>query len=168
MIKGMDDDKLSALMKDVKAGVESGLFETEAEGIKLLLQKKIYGVMDMPGEAQGDRIRELELMISRDQEVPAGMVKSVAEHIYNIESGVYPEEVQKDLNKTKTYIKPNHIEGIKKDDEGEVTEIVLSASYDKTYTTGQIYFDAQTGNLFKKVSKEGEAPLFVRVDYEKN
>ena len=168
MIKGMDDDKLSALMKDVKAGVESGLFETEAEGIKLLLQKKIYGVMDMPGEAQGDRIRELELMISRDQEVPAGMVKSVAEHIYNIESGVYPEEVQKDLNKTKTYIKPNHIEGVKKDTEGEVSEIVLSSIYDKTYTTGQIYFDAQTGNLFKKVSKEGEAPLFVRVDYEKN
>ena len=168
MIKGMDDDKLSALMKDVKAGVESGLFETEAEGIKLLLQKKIYGVMDMPGEAQGDRIRELELMISRDQEVPAGMVKSVAEHIYNIESGVYPEEVQKDLNKTKTYIKPNHIKGMKKDAEGEVSEIVLDSIYDKTYTTGQIYFDAQTGNLFKKVSKEGEAPLFVRVDYEKN
>ena len=168
MIKGMDDDKLSALMKDVKAGVESGLFKTEAEGIKLLLQKKIYGVMDMPGEAQNDRIRELEQMISRDQEVPAGMVKSVAEHIYNIETGVYPEDIQKDLNKTKTYIKPNHIEGVKKDDEGEVSEIVLSSIYDKTYTTGQIYFDAQTGNLFKKVSKEGEAPLFVRVDYEKN
>ena len=168
MIKGMDDDKLSALMKDVKAGVESGLFKTEAEGIKLLLQKKIYGVMDMPGEAQNDRIRELEQMISRDQEVPAGMVKSVAEHIYNIETGVYPEDIQKDLNKTKTYIKPNHIEGVKKDDDGEVSEIVLSSIYDKTYTTGQIYFDAQTGNLFKKVSKEGEAPLFVRVDYEKN
>ena len=168
MIKGMDDDKLSALMKDVKAGVLAGEFPDEATGIKLLLQKKIYGVLDMPGEVKGDRIRELELMISRDQEVPAGMVKSVAEHIYNIESGVYPEEVQKDLNKTKTYIKPNHIKGMKKDAEGEVSEIVLDTIYDKTYTTGQIYFDAQTGNLFKKVSKEGEAPLFVRVDYETN
>jgi hypothetical protein len=168
LIKGMDEDKLSALMKDVKAGVEAGEFANEAEGIKLLLQKKIYGVLDMPGEVKGDRIRELELMISRDQEVPAGMVKSVAEHIYNIESGVYPEEVQKDLNKTKTYIKPNHIKGMKKDAEGEVSEIVLDTIYDKTYTTGQIYFDAQTGNLFKKVSKEGEAPLFVRVDYKTN
>jgi hypothetical protein len=168
MIKGMDDDKLSALMKDVKAGVLAGEFPDEATGIKLLLQKKIYGVLDMPGEVKGDRIRELELMISRDQEVPAGMVKSVAEHIYNIESGVYPEEVQKDLNKTKTYIKPNHIKGMKKDAEGEVSEIVLDTIYDKTYTTGQIYFDAQTGNLFKKVSKEGEAPLFVRVDYKTN
>ena len=40
LIKGMDEDKLSALMKDVKAGVESGLFKDEQEGIKLLLQKK--------------------------------------------------------------------------------------------------------------------------------
>ena len=44
LIKGMDDDKLSALMKDVKAGVESGLFANEAEGINQLLKKKIYGV----------------------------------------------------------------------------------------------------------------------------
>ena len=168
MIKGMDDDKLSALMKDVKAGVESGLFKTEAEGIKLLLQKKIYGVMDMPGEAQGDRIRALEDKIARDQEVPTGMIKSVAEHIYNIETDFYPEDVRPDLNRTKTYIKPNHIEGVKKDADGEVSEIVLAAIYDKTYITGQIYFDAQTGNLFKRVSKEGEAPLFVRVDYETN
>jgi len=166
MIKGLNDDQLNALMKDVKAGVESGLFKTEAEGIKLLLQKKIYGVMDMPGEAQDDRIRELELMIARDQEVPAGMIKGVAQHIYNIENDVYPEDVRPDLNKTKTYIKPNHIEGVKKDDKGEVSEIVLASIYDKTYITGQIYYDAQTGNLFKKVSKEGEATLFVRVDYE--
>ena len=50
LIKGMDDDKLSALMKDVKAGVEAGEFATEAEGVRKLLQKKIYGVLDEPGE----------------------------------------------------------------------------------------------------------------------
>ena len=165
MIKGMNDDQLSALMKDAKAAVQSGLYNDENAAIRALLKKKIYGVQDMPGEVQADRIRELELMISRDQEVPAGMVKSVAEHIYNIETGVYPEDIQKDLNKTKTYIKPNHIEGVKKDADGEVTEIVLAAAYDKTYTTGQIYFDAQTGSLFKKVSKEGEAPRFIKVVY---
>ena len=165
MIKGMDDDKLSALMKDVKAGVESGLFADEKEGINQLLKKKIYGVQDMPGEAENARIRELELMISRDQEVPAGMIKSVANHIYKIETGAYPEEVQADLNKTKTYIKPNHIEGVKKVD-GEVTEIVINSNYDQTYTSGQIYFDAQTGDLFKRTSKQGEAVIFTKVIFE--
>ena len=163
LIKGMDEDKLSALMKDVKAGVESGLFKDEKEGINQLLKKKIYGVQDMPGEAEADRIRELELMISRDQEVPAGMIKSVAEHIYKIETDAYPEDVRGDLNKTKTYIKPNHIAGVKRDDNGDVIEIVLDSAYDKTYSPNQIYFDAQTGGLFKNVSKEGEAPRFIKV-----
>ena len=166
MLEGMDEDKLSALMKDVKAGVESGLFPDEATGIKLLLQKKIYGVLDMEGEAENARIREIEVMVSRDQEVPTGMIKAVATHIYKMETNAYPEEVQKDLNRTKTYIKPNHIEGVKRDDDGEVIEIVVNSNYEKTYTSGQIYFDAQTGDLFKRTSKAGEAVIFTKVIFE--
>ena len=163
LIKGMDEDKLSALMKDVKAGVEAGEFATEAEGIKLLLQKKIYGVLDMPGEAENARIRELELMISRDQEVPAGAIRAVAEHIYKIETGAYPEDIQTDLNRTKTYIKPNHISSTVKDAEGNITEILLDGRYAKSYVRGQIYFDPGTGELFSNQGKEGEAPRFVLV-----
>jgi len=166
MIKGMDEDKLSALMRDVKAGVEADEFASEAEGIKLLLQKKIYGVLDMPGEAESARIRELEVMISRDLEAPTGIIRSVAEHIYKIETGAYPEDIQADLNKVKTYIKPQHQVGTKKDAEGGVIEILVDAMYNQTYKKGQIYFDPQTGNLFKNVSKEGEAPRFVKVILE--
>ena len=166
MIKGMNDDQLSALMKDAKAAVQSDLYKDENAAIRDLLKKKIYGVQDMPGEAEADRVRELEQMIARDQEVPAGMIKGVAQHIYNIETDFYPEDIRPDLNKTKTYIKPNHIKAVKKDDDGDVSEIILDTVYDKTYTTGQIYYDAQTGSLFKKVSKEGEAPRFVKVIYE--
>jgi 5-hydroxyisourate hydrolase-like protein (transthyretin family) len=165
LIKGMDDDKLSALMKDVKAGVESGLFADEKEGINQLLKKKIYGVQDMPGEAENKRIREIELMIARDQEVPAGMIKSVAQHIYKIETNAYPEDVQVDLNRTKTFIKPKHIAGVKKDEDGEIIEIVLDPNQapPRTYNIGQIYFEPQTGELFKNIGKKGEAPRFVKV-----
>jgi hypothetical protein len=166
LIKGMDDDKLSALMKDVKAGVESGLFADEKEGINQLLKKKIYGVQNMPGEAENARIRELELMISRDQEVPAGAIRSVAEHIYKIETGAYPEDIQADLNRTKTYIKPNHIVGRKKDDAGNIIELIVGGKYTKTYTRGQIYFDPGTGELFSNQGKEGEAPRFVKVIFD--
>ena len=165
LIKGMDEDKLSAMMKKVKDGVAAGYYENEEEGIKRQLQKEEFGVQDMPGEAEAARIRELELMISRDEEVPAGMIKSVAEHIYKIETDAYPEDVRGDLNKTKTYIKPNHIAGVKRDDDGDVIEIVLDAVYDKTYSPGQIYFDAQTGELFKRTSKQGEGVIFTKVIY---
>jgi len=166
LIKGMDEDKLSAMMKKVKAGVEAGYYENEKEGIIRQLQKEEYGVMDMPGEAENARIRELELMISRDQEVPAGMIKSVAQHIYKIETDAYPKDIRPDLNKTKTYIKPNHIEGVKRDADGDVIEILINQNYDKTYTFGQIYFDAQTGDLFKRTSKEGEAIIFTKVIFD--
>ena len=166
LIKGMDDDKLSAMMKKVKAGVEAGYYKDEKEGIRRQLAKDEFGVMDMPGEAESGRIRELELMISRDQEVPAGMIKAVAQHIYKIETDAYPEEVQKDLNRTKTYIKPNHISGINKNEEGEIIEIVVDANYARTYTPGQIYFEPQTGELFKNVSKTGDAPRFVKVIFD--
>ena len=166
MLEGMDDDKLSALMKDVKAGVDAGLW-TEQEGIKKLLQKKVYGVLDEPGEAENARIRELELMISRDQEVPAGAIRAVAEHIYKIETGAYPEDIQTDLNRTKTYIKPNHIVGRKKDDNGNIIELIIDGKYTRTYTRGQIYFDPGTGELFSNQGKEGEAPRFVLVVPEK-
>ena len=166
LIKGMDEDKLSAMMKKVKAGVAAGYYKDEKEGIVRQLQKEEYGVMDMPGEAQDARIRELELMISRDQEVPAGMIKSVAQHIYKIETDAYPKDIRPDLNKTKTYIKPNHIEGVKRDADGEVIEILINQNYDLTYTSGQIYFDAQTGDLFKRTSKKGEAVIFTKVIFD--
>ena len=162
----MDEDQLSAMMKKVKAGVAAGYYKDEKSGIIRQLQKEEYGVMDMPGEAQDARIRELELMISRDQEVPAGMIKSVAQHIYKIETDAYPKLIRPDLNKTKTYIKPNHIAGVKKDNDGDVIEIVINQNYDKTYTFGQIYFDAQTGDLFKRTSKEGEAIIFTKVIFD--
>jgi len=165
LIKGMDEDKLSAMMKKVKAGVAAGYYKDEKEGIIRQLQKEEYGVMDMPGEAENERIRALEVMVSRDQEVPTGMIKAVATHIYKIETDAYPKDIRPDLNKTKTYIKPNHIVGVKRDEDENVIEIVINQNYDKTYTPGQIYFDAQTGDLFKRTSKEGEAIIFTKVIY---
>jgi len=75
------------------------------------------------------------------------------------------ESIQKDLNKTKTYIKPNHIAGVKKDEDGDVVEIILDANFSSTYQPNQIYYDAQTGNLFKNIGKQGEAPRFIKVEY---
>ena len=166
MLEGMDDDKLSALMKDANAAVESGLYtgpDAKNQAIRDLLKKKIYGVQDMPGEAENARIRELELMISRDQEVPAGAIRAVAEHIYKIETGAYSEDIQTDLNRTKTYIKPIHIVGRKKDDDGNIIELIIDAKHSRSYTRGQIYFDPGTGELFSNQGKKDEAPRFVLV-----
>ena len=165
LIKGMDEDKLSALMRDVKAGVEAGEFASEAEGIKLLLQKKIYGVLDMPGEADTRRISELEDWITKEDPKSFGYARKIAEHTHKMQTDGYPDEIQRELNQSRIYIKPRHWAGSKTDENGEVSEIIINATYKTTYPRG-IYFEPQSGNLFKNVSKEGEAPRFVKVIFE--
>jgi hypothetical protein len=158
-IKGMDEDNLSALMKDVKAGVEAGEFATEAEGIKLLLRKKIYGVLDMPGEADTRRINDLERDIKIADPKSFGYARKVAEHVHKMQTGEYPDDLQNDLNQSKIYIKPRHWAGSKVDEDGEVNEIIIKAGND--YPKG-IYFEPMSGNFFKMVGKQGEAARFVK------
>ena len=160
LIKEMDEDKLSALMKDVKAGVEAGEFATEAEGIKLLLQKKIYGVLDAPGEADTRRINKLEEYILSADPKSFGYARKVAEHMHKMQIGGYEENIQKELNQSKIYIKPRHWAGTKVDKDGEIIEIVIKAG--NNYPKG-IYFEPTSGNLFKMVSELGETPRFVKV-----
>ena len=160
LIKGMDDDKLSALMKDVKAGVESGLFANEKEGINQLLKKKIYGVQDMPGEADTRRINKLEEYVLGEDPKSFGYARKVAEHMHKMQTGGYPDDIQNELNQSKIYIKPRHWAGTKVDEDGEVIEIVIKAG--NNYPKG-IYFEPTSGNLFKMVSELGETPRFVKV-----
>ena len=167
LIKGMDEDKLSALMKDVKAGVDAGLW-TEKEGIIKLLQKKVHGVLDEPGEKREEWIKwyMTNLMKPTGEDVDPGIARAVAEHQYKIDFKEYPEKVLEDLNRTKLYIKEIHIVDKVRDADGEVVEILANATYDTWYFFGQIYLDPQSGDLFKRVSKKGEAPVFRKVILE--
>ena len=166
MLEGMDDDKLSALMKDVKAGVEAGEFPDEKTGIKLLLQKKIYGVLDAPGEKKQEWIKWYMTNLQNKADVDPGVARVVAEHQYKMDFKEYPPEILKDLNRTKMYIKETHIVGRKRDENDEIIELIVNANQARSYRIGQIYLDPQSGELFKNVSKEGEAPRFVKVIFD--
>ena len=70
----------------------------------------------------------------------------------------------KDMNRDKLYIKHIHkVDTVKDEDTGEVEQILADGKYDYYYTQNQIYFDPQTGYLFKRVSKKGTAPVFTRI-----
>ena len=166
MLEGMDDDKLSALMKDVKAGVEAGEFPDEKTDIKLLLQKKIYGVLDAPGEKKQEWIKWYMTNLQNKADVDPGVARVVAEHQYKMDFKEYPPEILKDLNKTKMYIKESHIVGRKRDENDEIIELIVNANQARTYRKGQIYIDPQSGNLFSNQGKEGEAPRFVKVIFD--
>ena len=166
LIKGMDDDKLSALMKDVKAGVEAGEFATEAEGVRKLLQKKIYGVLDEPGEQKQEWIKWYMTNLQNKADVDPGIARAVAEHQYKIDFKEYPEKDLKDMNRTKMYVKEIHKVKETRDEDGELNQILLDGNYDYYYAYNQIYLDPQSGHLFRRVSKKGQAPVLQRVILE--
>ena len=61
MLKNLDEDTRSALMKKAQEGVDAGYYDDVNEGIRRLLTKDEFGVQMMPGEErknQIDRISE--------------------------------------------------------------------------------------------------------------
>ena len=165
LIKGMDEDELSAMMKRVKAGVSAGYYTDDNEGIIRELRVREQGVQDAPGEARAKRIKEIEDDIKSADPDEWGVARKVAEHKYKIENGEYPKDIEESLNQTKFYVKDKHIvQGSKeRNEDGEVTSFLVDAMYDYSYTHEQIYFEPQTGDLFQRVGKSGEEIKFVKV-----
>ena len=169
MLEGMDDDKLSAMMKKVEEGVRAGYYKDEKDGIWRQLQEEEFGVQDMPGEARDRRISKLEDHYLSIDNKSGAYARDVAEHQYKMETGVYPKRIEDDLSQYPIYIKPAHkARDIKSeyDENGEVTKFVVQGRQDRTYLHGKIFFDPETGNLFKRVGSKGQAPVFQRIDFE--
>ena len=59
MLKNLDADDRSAIMKQAEEGFEAGLYSSVNEGVRRLLQTTEFGVADRPGERRQDRIDDL-------------------------------------------------------------------------------------------------------------
>jgi len=59
LLKNLDEDSRSAIMKQAEEGFEAGLYSSVNEGVRRLLQTKEFGVADRPGERRQDKIDDL-------------------------------------------------------------------------------------------------------------
>ena len=59
MLKNLDEDSRSAIMKQAEEGFEAGLYSSVNEGVRRLLQTREFGVADRPGERRQNRIDDL-------------------------------------------------------------------------------------------------------------
>ena len=59
LLKNLDEDSRSAIMKQAEEGFEAGLYSSVNEGVRRLLATKEFGVADRPGERRQDRIDDL-------------------------------------------------------------------------------------------------------------
>ena len=59
MLKNLDEDSRSAIMKQAEEGYDAGLYSSVNEGVRRLLQTKEFGVADRPGEKRQENIDNL-------------------------------------------------------------------------------------------------------------
>ena len=59
MLKNLDEDTRSAIMKQAEEGFDAGIYDSVNEGVRRLLATKEFGVADRQGERRQDRIDDL-------------------------------------------------------------------------------------------------------------
>ena len=159
LVKNLDDETLSAIQKDARAAVASGMFDGDYNAaIKALLQKKIYGTQDTEADLKRERIDFIEKRINSTDMTGSlsSVARSIATHMHKIQSGQYEGTVDQngdpiEFSKVKTFFKDGDISRQGTKDDGtmlyELTPNGLSKwnSYE-----GLAVYDYRTGKLFKK------------------
>ena len=97
LVKNLDDETLSAIQKDARAAVASGMYGGSSDpkaydkAVQALLKKKIYGTQDTAADIENERIDFLEQNILKTDMTGSlsAVAKNIATHIHKIQSGQY-------------------------------------------------------------------------------
>jgi hypothetical protein len=164
LLKGLNDEQLSALMKKVRAGVEAGYYKDEKEGVIRQLQKEEYGVMEMPGEAMETTKKEifnnyLQSQTFKDNPVAANLL---ADHEAKIIHDQYPEELKKQFDTSTTYIDTAYV-----NDDGQGNITLNDIGKNIGYRPNKIYFNI-SDESFYRLGPDGITFTIVDIaDFEK-
>ena len=166
-IKGLSEGDKNAIEQEIQMRMKE-LGEDRKTAASQVLNKRIYGVLDEPGEAEGEALTLLIAQMtspSNDYQVPAGVANIIAPTVMEIITqknspdgkGKYSDEIVENFDYQKYYVKPNHVTRPdplqipdKFTDDGIATEMVISSGNDTSYVDGAIYFDYQKGRFYKK------------------
>ena len=159
LVKNLDDETLSAIQKDARAAVASGMFNGDYNAaVKALLQKKIYGTQDTEADLENDRIDFLEQNILKTDMTGtlSSVARSIATHMHKIQSGQYDGTVDQngepvEFSKVKTFFKDGDIsrQGTKEDGT-MLYELTPNGLTKWNSYEGLAVYDYRTGKLFKK------------------
>ena len=161
MIKGMNDDELSALMKDVQAGVDAGLW-TEKQGIIKLLKKKVYGVQKEEGEVRGETIEtRAGILLERDEDMGYDSAIAIANAAQDIFDGKVEGVTADQIDTDQLYVEPETwaYMGTPNEETGIYTVPTDANDGDKndfqeTYTEGMIYYNYRNKMWYQKSGKQ--------------
>ena len=161
LVKGMNDDELSALMKDVQAGVDAGLW-TEKQGIIQLLKKKVYGVQKEPGEIKQETVEtRAGILLEQDEDMGYDSAIAIANAAQDIFDGKIEGVTADQIDTDQLYVEPETLAymGAPDKDTGIYTIPTNANDGDKndfqeTYTEGMIYYNYRNKIWYQKSGKQ--------------
>ena len=166
LVKGLSDDQLSALMKDVEAGMKSGLFKTEAEGINWLLKKKIFGVQKEEGEIKQDIVQtRAGILLEQDEDLGYDSAISIAEAAQRIFDGEVEGVTKEDIDTDQLFIESGTLLYMGEDEDTGIYTMTVDATtgdqkdFEDTYQDGMVYYNYRNGRFYRRSGKQ-----FIPVD----
>ena len=162
-IKGLSDEDRNAIELEIQMRIKE-LGEDRTTAAKKVLDKRVHGVLDEPGEAENEALAALTAQMTASNNpypVPAGVANVIAPTVQKIiaqrrgGNKVYSDDIVENFDYEKYYIKPNHVQrpdAIQDADlyttDGIAKEMVVTEP--TRYRDGAIYFDYQKGRFYKK------------------
>jgi len=164
LVKNLDDETLSAIQKDARAAVASGMYGGSSDpkaydkAVQALLKKKIYGTQDTAADIENERIGLIEKRInSTDMTGKLGTVaRRIATHEYKIETGQYDGTVDQngdpvEFSTVKQFFKDGDITRVgEKEDGSLIYELTPNGLKNWNAYEGLAVYDYRTGKFFKK------------------
>ena len=154
LVQGLSDEDLSAIEEKVQL-----YMQTHPNASRQEAQKAVWDMMEFsksghvrPGEAMENRLEFYEnYLMNQSISPPADAVRGVANHLYKMEKGDYPDYIKNDLARGKVWFSDANItqRGVK---DGKIVSYEISSDYADIWKPyeGKIVYDHRTGNLFKK------------------
>ena len=145
MLKNLDQDTRSALMKKAQEGVDAGYYDDVNEGIRRLLTKDEFGVQNMPGEQRANDITRISAQLQNDLKISPIVANKQAEF----------------------YTDFTKIEKANPDVNFDINDPFWEPTKTTGYKEGVVYYDYETRRYYRRDSgaeaSEGTPPGFVEV-----
>ena len=154
LVQGLSDEDLSAIEEKVQL-----YMQTHPNASRQEAQQAVWDMMEFsksghvrPGEAMENRLEFYEnYLMNQSISPPPDAVRGIANHLYKMEKGDYPDDIKNDLARGKVWFTDSQVSD-RAVQNGNVVKYKISEGYEQTWAPyeGKIVYDHRTGKLFRK------------------
>ena len=153
LVQGLSDEDLSSIEEKIKLYMRTHDtdYKTASKAVWDTLEYSKSGHV-RPGEAMENRLEFYDnYLMNQSISPPADAVRGIANHLYKMEKGNYPDEIKNDLARGKVWFTDSQVSDRAVQD-GNVIKYKIAEGYEQTWAPyeGKIVYDHRTGKLFKK------------------